>query len=322
MEKSNNLKDVNLINQIEQISKKSARSSLNPDSIKGISNELAILSDFLQITSVQAILFSSIVELSLINRTNIETLSKHFKCSPLKVVGMMDDIEVLIQKGYVRKTIQSKHAERSFNDINFSVPNTIIQRIQKKDQKKLIEKTKLDLPKFLEKVFKLSVERENELISTLQFIADSEELIEMNIELKFVKYINNNLLKAIDKCFVFLLSYSYLKGETEFDLAELAEKIFDDISDQFTFQQELIRGHHRLITKEFISVMHNEFMGGNYIKITDKVISNMFQGHKEIPIQDYNSSLLIKPDSIKSCKLFFNSCLQNEIHKTTKDLIE
>jgi hypothetical protein len=319
MKDQKHLKTINLINHIEIISRKSARSSLNPEKLENISNEINALADFLEITPTQAVLFACIAELSLITRTNIEALSRHFKSSPLKIIGKIDEIDALIYRGLIRKNIRSRNEESTFNDIYFKVPNSILEGIHQKDQQKLTREVKFDIPRFLEKIFKLSVEREEDLISTRQFVADSEELIRNNRNLEFVKYVDKQLTETINKSVVFLLAYVHLTGRAELELSELAEGIFDDISDQFSFQQYLRTGNNELITKEFVVIQHSEFRGDKIIQLTGKVISRLFQGHQEIQLQDYNSSILIRPDKIKSRPLFFNANLQadlNTVHRT------
>ena len=77
--------EINLINIIEIISKKSAKSNLNPEKLVTIKDEVTMLADYLKINHIQAILFACILNLSLTNRTNIAALSRHFRCSSLKM---------------------------------------------------------------------------------------------------------------------------------------------------------------------------------------------------------------------------------------------
>jgi SpoVK/Ycf46/Vps4 family AAA+-type ATPase len=320
MKGSNRYQKINLINHIERISNKSAKSILNLEKLKDINKEITILADYLNITPIQAVMFASIFELSIIHRTNIGALSRHFKCSPLKMISMMDEIDALINKGLVRKSIMSRHDENTFNDIYFTVPNSIIEGIRKMDHSKLNKEVKFDIPKFLERVFKLSVECEDHLISTQQLIHETEELIRGNINLYFVKYVDTQLLEPINKCVVFTLTYAHLTGKAEVELGELVQGIFDDVSDQFTFRQNLLQGNHELITKEFVSIQHSEFREYKIINVTDKVLSNLFQQHTELRIQDFNSSILIKPGDIKYRQLFFNVVLQNDIDALRKTI--
>jgi len=318
--KEYNQQEINLINIIEIISKKSAKSNLNPKKLETIKDEVTILADYLKINHIQAILFACIINLCLTNRTNIAALSRHFSCSSLKMIAVMDEIDKLDRSGLIRKIIHSKTDERTYNDIYFSVPNSIIEGIRKRDKNALIRKVKYDIPKFLERVYKLTNECEEDLISTFQFFNDTEKLIQNNNDLNFVNYINNQLIEIHSKCVIFILTYANVTGKPEIELAQLSESIFDDISDQFMFQQNIIQGNHELITKEFISIQHTEFNGYKIIQVTDKVLSNLFQGHKELRLQDFNSSVLIKPCGIKSKQLFFNAELQEDIDTLRKTI--
>ncbi len=139
------------------------------------------------------------------------------------------------------------------------------------------------------------------------------------MHLEFVKYVDNQLTETINKCVVFILAYLHLIGRPEQDLTDLAESIFDDISAQFYFHQYIFKGNHELITRDLVTVQHSEFRGDKIIQASGKLVSRLFHGHQEIRLQDFDDSLLIKPDQIKSRPLYFNVNLQsdlNAVHKT------
>ena len=134
-----------------------------------------------------------------------------------------------------------------------------------------------------------------------------------------MKYVDNQLTETINKCVVFILAYLHLIGRPEQDLTDLAESIFDDISAQFYFHQYIFKGNHELITRDLVTVQHSEFRGDKIIQASGKLVSRLFHGHQEIRLQDFDDSLLIKPDQIKSRPLYFNVNLQsdlNAVHKT------
>lgn len=312
--------EINLINIVETISKKSAKSQLDLEKLKEIEEDISILANFLNISPLQTVLFSCIVEMSLVARTNIESLARHFKSSPLKVISLMDEIEALVSKGLIRKISKSRSGVSTFNDILFKIPDRVIEGIQKKDRSKVAQRTKFDLPKFLERVYQMAEEVESRLISTSQFVVDTEEMIESNKELKYIRYIDGMIVSPVHKCIVFLLSYLHLIGRSEVDLTELAEDIFDDISDQFSFNQNMTQGSNELIKKELVDLRNSEFGGVKILRISDRCISRLFEENNKLQWQELNSKLMISPATLKGRQLYFNKNQQQEISNLFKTL--
>lgn len=320
--KIHTIQNTNLISMIEKIAKKSAANGLKFKQTVEMPKEISILTDFLQITPVEAVLFSVIVELSLTRHVNFEELSSHFRCSPLKIIGMMNEIETLIKKGLINKVSRSRGGDNSINNVHFQIAPGVIEMMLEKNPEKMIRTLKFDLPKFLEKISNMTSEREHKQISTRQFISSIEELISNNRDLDFVNYVDKQLIKTVNKSVTFLLAFTILTSNRNYEISELSDIIFDDITERFSFQQEIIQQVGELWIKEFITLQPAEFFQEKTVKLTKKVISKLYSGHMELQVQDFNDSNFIKPDNIKFKQLYFNSCLQTDILNLEKTLIE
>lgn len=304
---------INLINIVETISRSSAKSQLNLEKLVESRNEIDILSGFLKVSPIQAVLFSTILEMSLVKRTNMESLARHFKISLLSLIGRMEEIEVLSTRGLIRKNTRSGNETGSFNSVYYKIPDRVIEGIQKMDKSKILQKSVFDLPKFLERIYQLAGECERRIITTRQLIQDTEALIKSNPKLEYINFVKDQLLNPMDRCIVFVLSYLHLLGRSEVDLSEFAEDIFDDISDQFAFHQEMVQGKHSLLKKEFIELGRTEFGDVRIMKISEKAISTLFQKQNDLPLQNLKSGSLIEPASLKRRMLYFNSDQETDI---------
>lgn len=317
--------NINLINIIEKISRKSAKSALKMEKFNSISKELSILSDFLKISKIQAVLFSAIVELSLNRTADFDSIAEHYNCSQLKVIGMMDELEALVAKNLLTRERPSRNGPKSIDDVHFSVPYDIIEILQKKDNKKMVKDKNLDLPNFLEYIFNKSEARRRSRISTAQFILETEKLIKNNGSIPFVQYIDKLLKDSIDKAIIFILSYGYITDKGEIGVSQLTNRVFDNITPQFDFQQKIIQNEHPLIVKGLIEIQFNPIINEKEIIITDKLISNLTQNSNYQKIRNGNNSSgnnLIQPKNIKQRALFFNPVLQIEISTLQKTLAD
>jgi len=319
MKKTNANQEVNLIKTIETISMRSAKTQLREDRLSGISQEIKQLSEYLKVTTTQAILCATIIDYSLIGKTNFETLSRHYNLSPLSVISLMDEIEVLAQRGFIRKNIRSRDREHSYKDIYYRVPNQIIDGIRKKDHSIVVKKTKFDLPVLLEEIYRISEERENKIISTRQLADDVTKLIDANKDKDFIKYVDSTISQPINQCIALVLAYKNISGSPEVELSEFADDIFDNVGDQFKFTKGINQQIHELIKKDIIQQHKNE-IGFNIIQLSNATVQKLYGEEDRTIKQEVQSSMLIKPASIKAKRLYFNSNLQQDIDALYKAL--
>jgi hypothetical protein len=100
-----NSENQNLVCRLEGISAAASKCSLNFQNLSSASRDINEVAGFLGITADQAVFFSCLTDLSFQKTVTIDLLSKHLKCSPLKLVTLMHNIEALEKKGYVHRII-------------------------------------------------------------------------------------------------------------------------------------------------------------------------------------------------------------------------
>lgn len=122
-------KTVNMLVQIEKISAEATKCKLEfEDRIK---NREAVeqVMKFFDITFVQAVLFSCILEISLERVASFEVLSRFLKCSVLKVIGLIDDIESLEKKTIIKKRLKHR-GKPTYGNIGYFVPHNVIEALR------------------------------------------------------------------------------------------------------------------------------------------------------------------------------------------------
>ena len=94
----------NLLIQIEKISSEAANCKLELKNLPNCQEDIEEIASFFGITNDQAILFSCLVDLSLQRTVTLDGLARHFKCSTLKIINQINEIEILEkQKLYKKK---------------------------------------------------------------------------------------------------------------------------------------------------------------------------------------------------------------------------
>ena len=98
---SGNFVDRNLLGRLEMVSAAASGSELSFREVIESGSDVEEIASFLGISPVQGVFFSCFTELSLQRTVTLETLSKHLRCSVLRLINCMNEFEVLEKKGRV-----------------------------------------------------------------------------------------------------------------------------------------------------------------------------------------------------------------------------
>ena len=312
MEENNSINQ-NLLGRLEVISSAASICKLNFGNLTDVKDDIEEVSAFLGITPDQAVLFACLAELSIQRVVSFETLSKHLKCSVLKLVTLMNEIEVLEKKGYLQKYFRKKGRKRCYNDISFSVPHYVIEAIRKADASLLVTAIKFDLPGFLKQVADIIDEREENTLTTAQVMAETEFLITNNSDLPYVTFINNAVSDTISKCTLFAVSYCRLKGQNFINIGNFANTIFDDLSEQLDYSQMICSGNHELIRKNLLKIANSEFDGEKSVSLTPGVTKMLYRSYPALLIPESENTGFISHRKLTRKDLFFNKGVSEQI---------
>lgn len=310
---STNRQNANLLNCLERISAAASECSLNFNKLTQVEDDVKKVSDFLNITKDQTIFFSCLAELSLQKTVSLTALSKHLKCTILKSITLMYEIEALEEKGLIQKSFKKGGQNISYNDMGFSVPHNVIEAIRKTDKSLLLKPVKFDLPGFLKHISDIIDERHDNILTTEQVYSETEFLISNNINLPFVAYIDNTLKQTISKCTVFAISYCRLKGQTSVNIDGFADAVFDDLNGMLMFAQQLSSGNHELVKKNILKLSSSEFEGEKLASLTQTINKMLYASFPDLILTDSEKAGLISYKSIKAKELFFNEGTNEQI---------
>ena len=307
----------NHLARLENISRAAIKSELNLHALARVQGDIDAIASFLGITTAQTILFAVISDLSLQRTVTLEGLAKHFDCSVLRLVTYMKETEYLEKKGFVKRLIRRKGRRPSYNDIGFTVPAFVIDALLQGDPAKLEAATRFDLPAFLKQVTDLIDEREENTISTTQVLEEAGFLIAANKQLPFVSYVDSGLKSILSKCAVFAFSFVRLKGQASVDFESFANSLFDDLSQQLEFCQELASGRHELVTTGYIKLIASEFDGEKSASLSLRTARELYHSYPNLLKPENDRSGLIDYKSLKNKNLLFCPELKEQL-----DLLE
>jgi AAA+ superfamily predicted ATPase len=309
-----------LLYNIEKISSAAARCEYNFENLTEIQNDVEFTSQYLDVSSKQCILFACFVELSLQRTVTIESLAKHLKCSVLKIITDIQEIEVLERKGYILKSNKGRRNKYTYTDFGYNVPFNVIESLRTSDKSKLKQSIHFNLPNFLEKVAEMINSREDNSMPTEVLFDQVEFLISNNLDDTFLRFVNKNVKHAVNKCLVFALAFFRFKKEPHYTIESMTQSIFDDLSEQMAYDQSLAARRNELFKNEIIRFQESQFYDDKTIVLTAKTLKILYKNYPELNINNETDDLLIKSLSIKKKELFFEDNLQKQLQNITKVL--
>lgn len=303
----------NLLLEIEKTSYCAAKSHLDFQNKITDKESVNKIMEFLSISFDQAVIFSCLVELSLQRIVTLENLARHIGCSVLRIIGIISEIDLLVEKSYVKKKVKASKGKLSYNNIGYTVPHNVIESLRTSDKHLLSVNPKMNFPNLLEQVKILVKEREDDLISTHDLKQEIESLIQHNYNYTFIKYVNRNLSNPTNKCVVLVLAYFHFTGMIYLDVDNTLEEIFDDINDQVKFKRSVACGSNELVERGLVIFQHSQFGNEQSISLSAETINALYIDYPELKMKDTSNIGLIDHKTIIGKRLYFNSGVGNQI---------
>jgi len=283
------------------------------------SKEFAYVCSTLDLTKEQAIIFAAIVENSFGSSPSPETIARRLGCTNLHFLELGNDIEVLIDKRYIRSTSDS------FTGKSYYVPGNVMRSIQKNEKPNCDDISNLS-PSVLFR--KMSNEfrdfwRDNSDLSSLQH--EIEALLKYNEQNSFVKELKSKGLLDIfdDELLVYLymlIRYS-LYDESEFTWDDFGRIFANDIEEDY-IKDGFENGEATIQRKGLVEFVNNNGIADNTrYCLTNTSINEVL---RSVPIKresDTNNKSVINHTVIKQKPLFYNKEEESQI-ETLIDLLQ
>jgi len=298
----------NVLNTIIKTTEVTRNSGMQENRLEDIRDQLQRLAGYLDVSDTQALFFAVIFSLNYSGGTvSLEDLSDHFSIHTLKLLPHHKDLEAMIQKGMLENS-SHRRGRAHLTDRRFTVPNHLIRVVlenQKPDFRE--ESMEKDLIGFLEELADMFEQRNEEMITTRTLFEEAEVLEQQYEGLKELEKINKMGLNIKEKLVFYYVSKSTLSGSSEVDLHFPLEDIFDNLRQQFVFKRKLLREEGVLFDHELMELSKSFFRNKQRLKLTDKSINLLFGEDVDIFHKQEQVENIIRPESIREIRLFYNS---------------
>lgn len=276
------------------------------------------VSDFLDCSEVQSIIFAVIFQLSFKNEdVVINAIAKYLKCSPMKILNHTGDINQLRQKRLIVSRTSRPHFT-AFNYQEFYIPSRVSEAIGNMDNRMLQQNEKLKLLPLLDRIYESIHDRDNGNLTFDEMLSDVASLLEYNRELNFVRKLDSLDLTSDENILYLYTCREILNDGDSVDLQAACNTIWHDTTSRFEMKRDLIKGNSNLIKKDLVKLEDGFFKNLRDILLTDRSLELLLEQDADvIRLKEHKVLGLIKNREISKQNLFYNASEMVQLQELT-----
>jgi hypothetical protein len=263
----------------------------------------------LEISPLQAVLFSHFMERSAHSNIMLSEIADSFKCSKIRVLKYLNECEELEKKKLIRCV-----RDRDNDCISFRVPRDVKTALGKNIAFRPEKKEGLSIYQFFTALEDLFDDRGNSELTYKALKTELLELIDMNMHLQFCKKIMSYGLKESN--LILLILFCHLFGNNSDDNIGFHDLnfLFDNKVEAKFIRSDLSYGSHILIEHKYIEFVNNNgFVDNESWKLSDTAKSDLLP---ELNIQKKNYQKdMILHGGIQAKKMFYNEKENENVQK-------
>jgi len=320
MESSNEV-SFNVVKTITEIAKKLEDSKLSDEVIEDIKAPLQDLSNYLNVATNQAIIFSVIFVLMVKEDSiDLRDIIRFLDISYIDSLNFKNDFDLLIEKDLLEmeKEFRRKQKKTNFFSTSYTIPNDVSDSLHSNllYVKKPIEK--IDIYEFVKTVSDYIDQRGDDQINT-------DELFDMVEQLEF----NNKQIEPIikvqtslnieDRTLIYEVLNDHIIGYPS-SMEKTLRDIYQNPRKRMIKVREIIEKTNKMYDLEFITLSESKFANDFTLNLTGKAIELFMQMDAELFIRNKQNKNLLLNEDIKYKELFYEQNLTKEINFLTTSL--
>jgi hypothetical protein len=319
-----NLK-IPLLRAMGHIFEISAESQLSDNLWTELQQELQLVSDYFDVSTIQAFLVAHIFVLNYNQNTpTINRITRHLNCNPMRLLEYSSELEDLVQRRIIRREGGRRHQTPSLGNNELILSPRIEEALlQDKPMPKPASPEVDCFVKLLERVAEMENDLSENEISPTSFEKSIHELLKRNIQFAVVEQIQKLRMDSLD-AFVFLkLAWEILNGMQSLEVESAVKGILcRNTSRRVKYLQGYLKETNVLQTLGWVNLKKSRFLNEAEIELAEggrKMLSGM--GFHLDQKQEKNKKYL-DPKDIAFKKLFFNARETKELEMLQSMLME
>jgi hypothetical protein len=296
---------MNFTDHIEQIVKKSKESALSNKNLKLLASNVKPLTDFLNCTPNQALLFAIIFYRTLERGSaDLSDIASHFDVPVMRLLKYKRDLDQLTKKKLIRQEASRTLFSSRAGSLTYYVHQGVLDGIV---TKRLAGNSNMikDNFDFLVRIFAYMEDASDGTFEVLKddLIATCKE----NKKLTIAKKILGSDLEEYEILILIYIAYKLLNGEEDISISEACNFLDNDKHFQLIIRRGLLNGSSSLLKRGLIETTPGMFRNENNMNITDKGLEYLLGADAEqFSLKSQKVKTEILPEKISMVKLFLN----------------
>ena len=313
-------KKMDLLMAIEQIVEKAKDSQLSKEFFRKADKYIKYVSGKLELTKEQSVMLALFINRSDDSSICISEISSDVKCSTVRILRYMNDIDELEKREFLRCCRDTGYRR----SVSYRVPLDVIEAIQHDEKYVPKRSTGLSCEELfgeLEEIFDMRKEDE---LTYENMVKKIDSLFEDNGNLEYVRQVTHFGLIDEDKMLLVLFSHLCVNNNDDNIGFHDLDFLFDNKRMWNRIKSQLSKGNNDLFEEGMIEYNNDDgLVDRESFRMTDKARSELFS---ELCLKSRNNSKLskdlIKSEKIAEKKLFYCESIQAQIDELSQLLEE
>lgn len=313
-----------ILGAIGKVHEASKKCNLDTTIFEKLDLELELLSNYFKTSKIQSFFISNIYSLNYTGQNvDINDLIKLFKCAPTKILEYSDDIIYLSKQNYLLVSDCHSSVNVALANVEYTVNKSITDAIINNETLPVLMEPKTDsIYSLLESSYDLLNENEENVKHRMRLETRFYREITSKDSYGIIKKLEAMELTNTDIVIYFYIIWKKLLGYWQVNMSECFKLIYGKESNTIRELQKLRSGKNILIQLKLIELKNESFMNDTGVELTNK--SHKFLKEFDIHFNKDKTGKrkTIKPQKIKSKKLFYNSEEEKQLDTITRMLEE
>jgi hypothetical protein len=209
-------------------------------------DSINVVSEKLGIMPLQAALFAHFLNRSDDQPISRDEIAKSIKCTPIQMLELLDDIDVLVEKGFLRSCGKSHNYSTDRTTDRYVIPADLITAIRKGKKITNLNYAHLTLPDFIDKIESIFEQFDNNDFTYSEVYAEIIALFRGNLKLDFVRRIRNYKLSAASLILLSHFCISLINDNEHLTAGVIQNHCANRFQGRHVVQQ-FISGEHELV---------------------------------------------------------------------------
>jgi hypothetical protein len=313
-------KKMDLLMAIEQIVEKAKDSQLSKEFFRKADKYIKYVSGKLELTKEQSVMLALFINRSDDSSICISEISRDLKCSTVRILRYMNDIDELEKREFLRCCRDTGYRR----SVSYRVPLDVIEAIQHDEKYVPKRSTGLSCEELfgeLEEIFDMRKEDE---LTYENMVKKIDSLFEDNGNLEYVRQVTHSGLIDEDKMLLVLFSHLCVNNNDDNIGFHDLDFLYDNKRMWNRIKSQLSKGNNDLFEEGLIEYNNDDgLVDRESFRMTDKARSELFS---ELCLKSRNNSKLSKDliisEKIAEKKLFYCESIQAQIDELSQLLEE